>query len=227
MADLKGILSGIGGAAAGASPYATAALTGYSLLKSLFGKKSAEEKAQEAAKKRLAQIAERGLDPAMLNRALAIQNAQRETDKSGLLSRLAAQGVGGGLAEEALGALQRRRALDEGNVRGVFNERSEAAKLAATQQLAGAAPDNSLSELLSASLNALQASRRPKSDALTTDDVAKIMKGRNDYPMSTDFDYGAPRGSSLSPRLSPQIPQPGYYDAPLRLNKKYPQLRLG
>ena len=179
---------------------AQVALTGYSLLKGLLGKKSKEEKAQEEAKKRLAQIAERGLDPAILDRALAIQNAQRETDKSGLLSRLAAQGVGGGLAEEALGALQRRRALDEGSTRGLFDERSEAAKLAATQQLAGAAPDNSLSELLASSLNALNASRRPKVDdanTLTEADIAKILPKPKKYSAGDLFrsgvDYPSPR----------------------------------
>lgn len=198
----------------------TIGLTGYSLLKGLFGKKSPEEKARE----RLAKISERGLDPELLNRALGILNARNQAEQSGALSRLAAGGIdpSSGLAQEAAGAIRRGLGARQGEAQALFNERSEAAKLAATQQLAGMPADNSLGDLISSSLIALQASRNPKSDALTTDDVAKIMGNRKDYPMSTDFDISAPRGSIRLPSLSlsPQVPQPGFYDAPLRLQRR-------
>lgn len=131
-----------------------------SLLKGLFGGKSPQEKAIE----KIQQVADKGLDPHILQRALAILNARNQAEQSDVLSRMAAGGIdpSSGLAQEAVGATRRSLGARTGEAQALFNTESERAKMAANQQLAGLPVDNSTGDLLGSLLQAVQASARPK-----------------------------------------------------------------
>lgn len=167
-----------------------------SLIKGLFGGKSPQEKAIE----RLEKVAQQGLDPAILQRALAVLNARNQAEQSGVLSRLASGGIdpSSGLAQEAVGATRRGLGARQGEAQSLFNQQSEAAKLAANQQLLGLPADQSVGDLLGSGLQALQAygQRNQGNQGLTFDDLKKLMPQampdvRTELP-------SAPRGSMLS-----------------------------
>jgi hypothetical protein len=133
----------------------------YGIISGLLKGKSKQQKAQEAAMARLQNIAEHGLDPSILNRAVAILNARNQGEQSGVLSRLSAGGIdpSSGLAQEAVGATRRSLGARQGEAQSLFNEQSEAAKLRANEQLAGmpVPEDTSTGDLIGSLLTNLEA----------------------------------------------------------------------
>ncbi len=138
--------------AASAIRYGPAA---YGILKGLFGGKSPQQKAQE----RLQKIAEQGLDPAILQRAIAILNVRNQGEQSGVLSRLSAGGIdpSSGLAQEAVGATRRSLGARQGEAQSLFNTQSEEAMMRANEQLAGMPEDTSTGDLVASLLSNLDA----------------------------------------------------------------------
>lgn len=177
-----------------------------SLIRSLFGGKSPQEKAIE----RLQQISERGLDPAILQRALGILNTRNQAEQSGTLSRLAAGGIdpSSGLAQEAVGATRRSLGARQGEAQALFNQKSEAAKMAATQQLVGLPVDNSTGDLLGSMLQALQtygASRQKKD--LSFDNL-ETMLNKKPVQITTPAIRGADFGQQYIPNSLPVTSAP-------------------
>jgi hypothetical protein len=199
-----------------------------SLIRGLFGGKSPQEKAIE----RLQQISERGLDPKLLERALGILNVRNEREQRDTLSRLMAGGIdpSSGLAQEAVGATRRSLGARQGEAQALFNQQSEAAKMAATQQLAGLPVDNSTGDLLGSILQGVQAyagSRKP--EGMTFDELSTILK-KESLPVTTpeirgtDFSRNipqslpvtsAPRLQLPQPKISPNIGLKQFYDNPI------------
>lgn len=165
-----------------------------SLARSLFGGKSRQDKALDKIEK----ISNEGLDPKILQRALAILNARNQTEQSGVLSRLAAGGIdpSSGLAQEAVGATRRGLGARMGEAQSLFNQQSEAAKMAATQQLAGLPADNSTGDLLGSLLGAVQAGVQRKMDF---DRLDKILNPQQAV--------AAPATPAPSPRMGVQLPR--------------------
>lgn len=191
-----------------------------SLIKGLFSGKSPQEKAIE----RLEKVAQQGLDPAILQRALAVLNARNQAEQSGVLSRLASGGIdpSSGLAQEAVGATRRGLGARQGEAQSLFNQQSEAAKLAANQQLLGLPADQSISDLLGSGLQALQAYGQ-RNQGLTFDDLKKLMP-QTMPEVRTELST-APRGSMLnqmrplelsampnaSPNIGMKLPTPSQF----------------
>ena len=207
-----------------------------SVIKGLLGGKSPQEKAIE----RFQKLSEQGLDPAILQRALAILNARNQAEQSGVLSRLAAGGIdpSSGLAQEAVGATRRGLGARQGEAQALFNQQSEAAKLAANQQLLGLPADNSLGDLLGSGLQALQAYGQRKQDQDFLQSLFNTSQGAAALPEIRTQLPTAPRGSMFnqqkslaltplqdnSPNVGMKLPTPDqfskYYD-PYRLRRGY------
>lgn len=172
--------------------------TAISLLKGFFGGKSPQERAIE----KLQEISERGLDPRILERALAVLNARNQMEQSGMLARLAAGGItpSSGLAQEAVGATRRGLGARTGEAASLFNAMSEQAKMQAMQQLAGMPADTSLGDLLGSALQALQAYNQGRQ----IDDLRKALT--NTLPNSqstTTIDLQTQPRGSLFKQLKP------------------------
>ncbi len=154
----------------------------YGLIRGLLGGKSKQQKAQEAAMKRLQGIAEKGLDPSILNRAIQILNARQRGEESGIQSRLAAQGVGGGLLEEALGSSRRGLGARTGEASALFNEQSQEAQMRANEQLAGlnVPEDTTTGDLLGSLLTNLSQERifQPKAPSSVYEDLLRSRSSR-------------------------------------------------
>lgn len=142
-----------------------------SALKSLFGGDSPQEK----ARKRLEELAKRGLDPKLLRQALAIQAAREQQEQSGILSRMRAGNIdpSSGLAQEAIGASKRGLAARQGEARAVFDEQSEAAKQRANEILAGMPEDDTFAQVMGSATELLdELARKPTSAGSATANAA-------------------------------------------------------
>lgn len=164
----------------------------YGILKGLLGGKSPQQKAQE----RLQRIAERGLDPSVLSRAIAILNARNQAEQGGVLSRLAAGGIdpSSGLAQEAVGATRRSLGARQGEAQTLFNEQSQAAQMRANEQLAGMPEDTSTGDLIGSLLSNLEA--QGVFDKKKVPDYGELQNRLQVKDLPT-----APRGSMFSQNL--------------------------